>query len=73
MQTKLEVSPFLGVVPSAVEIGTRLKEFLNKREELVNTLDKELANGTYSQHRVVSYYLLEIELQSLREQLLLRA
>ena len=73
MQTKIEVSPFLEVVPSAVEIGTRLKELLNKREELVNTLDKELANGTYSQHRVVSYYLLEKELQSLREQLLLRA
>lgn len=73
MQTKLEVSPFLGVVPSAVEIGTRLKELLNKKEKLVNTLDKELANGTYNQHHVVSSYLLEKELQSLREQLLLRA
>lgn len=73
MQTKIEVSPFLGVVPSVVEIGTRLKELLSKREELVNKLDKELATGTYSQHSVVSYYLLEKELQSLREQLLLRA
>ena len=73
MQTKIEVSPFLGVVPSVVEIGTRLKELLSKREELVNKIDKDWATGTYSQHSVVSYYLLEKELQSLREQLLLRA
>ena len=73
MQTKIETSPFLGVVPSAIEIGTTLKDLLNKKEQLVNTLDKELANGTYTHNKLVSYFLLERELHSLREQLLLRA
>lgn len=73
MQTKIETSPFLGVAPSAIEIGTTLKDLLNKKEQLVNTLDKELANGTYTHNKVVSYFLLERELHSLREQLLLRA
>ena len=73
MQTKIEVSPFLGAVPSAIEIGTQLRDLLTKKEDFVNRLDKELASGTYNQTSVVSYYLLEKELQFLREQLLLRS
>lgn len=73
LQTKLEVSPFLGIVPNAIDIGTRLKELLEKKEQLVSKLDRELAEGSYTQNLVVSYYLLEKELQFLREQLLLRS
>lgn len=73
MQTTLKVSPFLGTVPSATEIGTRLKELLEKREEIVNKLDKQLSSGNYSNHLVVSYYLLVKEIQALRELLLLRS
>lgn len=73
LQTKLEVSPFLGIVPSAVEIGTQLRDLMDQKESLVNSLDKDLANGLYTTDTIVSYYLLEKELRFLREQLLLRS
>lgn len=73
LQTKLEVSPFLGIVPNAIDIGTQLKELLEKKEQLVSKLDRELAEGSYTQNLVVSYFLLEKELQFLREQLILRS
>ena len=73
MQTKLKVSPFLSIVPSAVEVGTKLKELLDKKEQIVNRLDKALAQGIYDKQLVTSYYLLEKDLQRLRELLLLRS
>ena len=73
LQTKLKVSPFLGIVPNAIDIGTQLKELLEKKEQLVSKLDRELAEGSYTQNLVVSYFLLEKELQFLREQLILRS
>lgn len=73
MQTKLKISPFLSEVPSAVEVGTALRELLDKKEKIISKLDKSLAQGTYDKQQITSFYLLEKELQCLRELLLLRS